>query len=249
MLNTLLRPFAPLWSPESAYGLAQKCRPWLGVLSIILISYGLVGGLYLSPADYQQSDAFRIIYIHVPFAMLSLLFYAVIGGLSICFIVWRIKLAELLAYSMAPIGAVLTMAALITGAIWGKPMWGAWWVWDARLTSELILLFLYLGYIALYQAIKNTQPKSLAPAIVAVVGLVDLPIIHYSVYWWQTLHQGATITRFGKPAIDASMLYPLLAMIVGFLVLCLYILTIRFQSEILKQAQSMDWIKRKGYLL
>lgn len=248
MLNKLIHFFAPVFSPKSCYNLCRRLRPWLGVLSLCLIGYGVVDGLFIAPSDYQQGDAYRIIYIHVPFAILSLMFYAAVGVLSMFYLVWRMKLAELIAYSLAPIGAVVTILALVTGAIWGKPMWGTWWVWDARLTSELILLFLYVGYIALYDAIKSFQPKSIAPSVLAVVGLIDLPIIHYSVYWWQTLHQGATITRLAKPAIDNAMLIPLLAMIFGLLSLCLYILSIRVQSEILAQAGSSRWVTQKEIL-
>lgn len=248
MVNWLFRVFAPLWSPKQCYMLCQRIRPWFGIVSLIGLLYGIGAGLFIAPTDYQQGDAYRIIYIHVPFAMLSLLFYAAIGFLSLIYLVWRIKLAELMAYSLAPIGGLMTFLALLTGAIWGKPMWGAWWVWDARLTSELILLFLYFGYIVLYDAIKLNQPKSIAPAVLAIVGLVDLPIIHYSVYWWQTLHQGATISRLAKPAIDVSMLYPLLGSLIGILFFCLYLLTIRLQTEILKQGESTSWVKQQGIL-
>lgn len=225
---------APMWVPERCYRGCEKLKPWILTASIILLTLGIVQALWLAPPDYQQGDAYRIIYIHVPFAMLSLMCYAVMGTLSLIFLIWRIKLADTMAYSLASIGAIMTALALITGAIWGKPMWGAWWVWDARLTSELILLFLYLAYIALYDAIKTQQPKSIAPAVLAVVGLVDLPIIHYSVNWWQTLHQGATIARFGKPALDASMLYPLLMMLVGTLMFVIYLTIIKLQTELLK---------------
>lgn len=242
-MNTILKFFAPIWSPKQCYQICAASRPWLGIFALLALIYGVVAGLFIAPPDYQQGDAYRIIFIHVPFAMLSMMLYGLMGVLSLSFLIWRIKVAELMAYSLAPIGAMMAVLALITGSIWGKPMWGTWWVWDARLTSELILLFLYLGYIALYDAIKANQPKSLAPAILAVVGLVDLPIIHYSVYWWQTLHQGSTITRFSKPAIDASMLYPLLAMIVGILSFCLFLLTLRLQTQILQAAENTDWVK------
>lgn len=221
-------------------------RPWFALGAFGLLTYGLIGGLFVAPPDYQQGDAYRIIYIHVPFAILSLMFYTAIGCLSFAYLVWRVKLAESIAYSLAPIGAIMTFLALVTGAIWGKPMWGTWWIWDARLTSELILLFLYLGYIALYDAIKAYHPKSIAPSILAVVGVIDIPIIHYSVYWWQTLHQGATITKFAKPAIDKSMLYPLLAMIVGLLLFSLYLLAIRVQTLLIGQFADSSWIKKQA---
>lgn len=242
-MNRILKFFAPIWSPKQCYQICAASRPWLGIFAFLALSYGIVAGLFIAPADYQQGDAYRIIFIHVPFAMLSMMLYGLIGVLSLGFLIWRLKVAELMAYSLAPVGASMALLALLTGAIWGKPMWGTWWVWDARLTSELILLFLYLGYIALYDAIKPNQPKSLAPAILVVVGLVDLPIIHYSVYWWQTLHQGSTITRFSKPAIDVSMLYPLLSMILGVLLFCLFLLTLRLQAQLLQSAEHSDWLQ------
>lgn len=207
-------------------------RPWCLVVSSIALLYGLLGGLFLAPPDYQQGEAFRIIYVHVPCAMLSIFLYAAMAASSFVYLVWRIKLADIMAYCIAPIGAFFTFAALVTGSLWGKPMWGTYWIWDARLTSELILLFLYLGYMGLYQAVQEPKAAARLSAILAIVGLLDLPIIHYSVYWWNTLHQGATITKFERPSIDSSMLYPLLAMIVGLGLYALYLLSLRVSAEI-----------------
>jgi len=244
-MNRLFKIFAPLWSPRTCYRFIEAIKPFIILVVLLGISYGIVGGLYLSPPDYQQGDCFRIIYIHVPFAILSVFLYSAMGILSLIFLIWRIKIADMLAFSIAPIGALFAFLALVTGSIWGKPMWGTWWIWDARLTSELILLFLYLGYIALYKALlSNKQPK-IAPAILAVVGLVDLPIIHYSVYWWNTLHQGATITKFAKPSMDSSMLYPLLGMLLGVVALSVWIIGIRLQTQILQNSEQQTWVKKE----
>ena len=201
-----LHPYA---KPEAAYRLCGKLLPWFAILSLLLLSLGSLWGLAFAPADYQQGDSFRIIYIHVPAAIWSMGVYMFMAIAAFIGLVWQMKLSDMAASAMAPIGAVYTFIALVTGAIWGKPMWGAWWVWDARLTSELILLFLYLGVIALYQAFDDQRTAAKAAGILAIVGVVNLPIIHFSVEWWNTLHQGATITKFAKPSIASDMLWPL----------------------------------------
>ena len=216
------------------YGLSFCLSRWTGIACALLLLAGLYGGLVMAPADYQQGDSFRIIYIHVPAAWMSLFVYmvmAISGGIGL---IWRIKLAEIIARSSAPIGASFTLLALVTGSIWGKPMWGTWWVWDARLTSELILLFLYLGYIALQSAFDDRRVAARAGAILALVGIVNIPIIHYSVEWWSTLHQGPTISKFDSPSISMSMLIPLLLMTVGFKLFFATTLLIRARSEILE---------------
>lgn len=215
------------------YAFCGTLIPWAVVGAILSLLYGGVAGLYLAPADYQQGDAFRIIYVHVPCAILSLGLYMGMAIASFIYLVWRIKVADIVAYSMAPIGAFFTVSALVTGALWGKPMWGTWWIWDARLTSELILLFLYVGYIGLYQAIPSRKMAAKLAAILAVVGAIDIPIIHYSVYWWNTLHQGATLFRWGRPTIDLTMLYPLIAMIIGLGLYALFLVSLRARAEIL----------------
>jgi heme exporter protein C len=199
--------------------------------------------LFIAPPDYLQGEGFRIIYVHVPCAMLSMLLYVTLAIASAIFLIWRIKIADMVAYCVAPIGALFTFCALVTGAIWGKPMWGTWWIWDARLTSELILLFLYIGYIGLYQAIANPKSAAKISAIFAVIGLIDIPIIHYSVYWWNTLHQGATISRFAKPSMDSSMLWPLLSMIVGIILYTIAIMCWKLRSEILVRGSNSRWIQ------
>jgi len=216
--------------------------PWLTVLLIVLLAYGLYGGLVLAPADYQQGDSFRIIYIHVPSAWMSLFVYVVMAISGAIGLIWHIKLAEIVSISSASIGAAFTFLALITGSLWGKPMWGTWWVWDARLTSELILLFLYLGVIGLYGAIEDKRTAARAVAILALVGVVNIPIIHYSVEWWNTLHQGATVTKFDKPSIHPDMLIPLLVMAVAFKVYYGIALLMRCRNELLQREQNNRWV-------
>lgn len=217
------------------YAFCGKLIPLFSVLFAICLVYGLIGGLIWSPADYQQGEGYRIIYIHVPCAFLSLLLYATIAFYSALYLIWRVKVADIIASSLAPIGAFFTLSALVTGAIWGKPMWGTWWIWDARLTSELILLFLYLGYIGLYQALEQPKVRAKACAILAIVGMIDVPIIHYSVNWWSTLHQGSTLFQRGKPAIHPSMLYPLLSMILALGFYCGVLACLRVRHEILNR--------------
>ena len=188
--------FHRLASPPTFYRWGGTLQWIFGVLAVLLIVVGTYGGLVLAPADYQQGDAFRIIYVHVPSAWLSLFVYtsmAVAGGVAL---IWRMKLAELYVIAAAPLGAAFTALALVTGMLWGEPMWGTYWVWDARLTSELVLLFLYLGVIALAAAFEDPRRGARAAAVLALIGVVNVPIIHYSVEWWNSLHQGATVTKF-----------------------------------------------------
>lgn len=235
--------FYKLTSPKVFYQFAQYCYPWCLVISLCLFCYGLIGGLILAPADYQQGDAFRIIYVHVPSAFLSLLVYIVMAIAAAVLLIWRIKLADIIIAASAPLGAVFTLLALISGSLWGKPMWGAWWVWDARLTSELILLFLYIGVIALRQALPDRDSAAQASSILLVVGIINIPIIHYSVYWWNTLHQGQTIKVFGPSLIAPSMLHPLLAMIGAFLFYYVGIMLLRVTNEILKREWKSSWVR------
>lgn len=182
-----------LASPKKFFYLSDKLIPWLTAFFILSFSYGMIGGLLIAPADYLQGEGFRIIYVHVPCAFLSLFIYAVMAGAAAAGIIFRLKLAFLVIRHSAPIGAGFTFLSLLTGSLWGKPMWGTWWIWDARLTSELILLFLYLGILLFQSAIAQKPRGERAVAILVLVGFVDIPIIHYSVYWWNTLHQGATL--------------------------------------------------------
>jgi heme exporter protein C len=214
------------------------------LLTAILFAYGLRGGLFIAPEDYLQGDGFRIMYVHVPCAFYSLTIYVAMAFCSAIYLIWHIKIADVIAYCLAPIGALLTFCALVTGALWGKPMWGTWWIWDARLTSELILLFLYLGYIALYSAIVQQKAAAKACAILSLVGVLDIPIIHYSVYWWNTLHQGATVAKLSAPSIDKSMFIPLCIMILGFAFYILSILCLRVRAELVSRERQHLWVRQ-----
>jgi heme exporter protein C len=239
----LVRLYHRFSSPPHFYKLSGQMLPWLTVLFLVLLGAGLYGGLVLAPPDYQQGDSYRIIYIHVPSAWMSLFIYVVMAITGAISLVWRMKLAEVITISSAPIGASFTFIALVTGSLWGKPMWGTWWVWDARLTSELILLFLYLGVIGLYGAIDDKRVAAKAVAILALVGVVNIPIIHYSVEWWNTLHQGPTVTKMDKPSIHVSMLVPLLLMALAFKLYYIIALLQRARLELLQRESNANWVK------
>ena len=193
--------------------------------------------------DYQQGESYRIIYIHVPSAWMSLFVYVVMASAGTVGLVWRVKLAEVVASASAPLGAWFTFLALATGSLWGKPMWGTYWVWDARLTSELILLFLYLGVIALNAAIEDPRVASRAAAVLALVGLVNIPIIHYSVEWWSTLHQGPTVTKLDAPSIHMSMLMPLLVMALAFKLYYVTVLLMRARWVLVERERNSTWVR------
>ncbi|MBT8077561.1 MAG: heme ABC transporter permease [Gammaproteobacteria bacterium] len=233
-----------LASPPHFYRLAEKIIPWFAVSGLVLIAYGTWGGLFNAPPDYQQGDAFRIIYVHVPAAYLSMMAYmtmAIAAGIGL---IWRMKLAHAVAAATAPLGAWFTFLALMTGSIWGRPMWGTWWEWgDPRLTSELILLFLYIGYIALRNSIDDLAKADKASAVLAMVGAVNVPIIHYSVEWWSSLHQGPTLIRKGGPAIVGDMLWPLLAMIFGFTFVFGALVLSRVRAEVLFRERRARWVR------
>ena len=233
-----------LASPPVFYNWSGKLIPWLVAACMVLFAWGLWGGLVMAPADYQQGDSFRIIYIHVPAAWMSLFIYMVMAVSGATGLIWRIKLAEIICVQSAPIGAWFTFLALVTGSIWGKPMWGTWWVWDARLTSELLLLFLYLGVIGLANAIEDTRKSARAVAILALVGVVNIPIIHYSVEWWNTLHQGPTVTKFAAPSIHIDMLIPLLVMAVAFKLFYIMVLLLRSRNAVLENEQRSGWVAK-----
>ncbi|CAB1276515.1 heme ABC transporter permease [Candidatus Nitrosacidococcus tergens] len=238
------RYYRHLASPKYFYIWANRLIPWLKRIGLLLTTVGLVWGLAIAPTDYQQGDSYRIIFIHVPSAWMSLFIYMIIASCGAIALIWRVKIAEIIASVSAPMGASFTFLALVTGSLWGKPMWGAWWVWDARLTSELVLLFLYLGYMALESAIEDPRQAARAAGILALVGIVDLPIIHYSVEWWNTLHQGPTVTKFGAPSIYWGMLIPLLIMAIAFMVYYAAFALFRTQSEILERERKSEWVKR-----
>lgn len=232
-----------LVSPKKFFSISNKLLPWLTAIFILSLSYGVLGGLIFAPADYLQGDGFRIIYVHAPCAFLSIFIYAIMTGAAISGIVWRIKLAFSVIRHSASLGAMFTLLALITGSLWGKPMWGTWWIWDARLTSELILLFLYIGILLFQSAIAQKRSGERALAILILVGSIDIPIIHYSVYWWNTLHQGATLKVFTPSAIDNSMVYPLLAMIVAFMSYYAIVLFLRMRYELIALQNNQHWLQ------
>lgn len=232
-----------LGSPKYFYRFAGRMSAFCYALSLCLFIIGLVWGLFIAPADYQQGDAFRIIYIHVPAAFLSMSIYAFMTFLAVLVTIWRIKIAGIMLKNSAVIGASMALIALVTGSIWGKPMWGTWWIWDARLTSELVLLFIYIGLLALFNAISNYDKAVRLMALMTFVGVIDLPIIHYSVYWWNTLHQGQTLTIFEKPKIALSMLYPLLIMIGAFMSYFVALVLQRSRDELLLREKKSRWIK------
>lgn len=229
---------------EAAYSLCNRLIPWFAAISMGCLVTGTVWGLLFAPSDYQQGDAFRIIYIHVPAAMLSMSTYIAMAVAALVGLVWQWRTAFMAMIAIAPVGAAVTFIALFTGAAWGKPMWGAWWVWDARLTSELILLFLYCGVIALYCAFDDKQQAGKAAGVMALVGVVNVPVIHFSVQWWNTLHQGATITRLDKPAIATQMLWPLLINIVGMAAFIFTISCVRLKNEIIRREQRRPWVQQ-----
>jgi len=234
--------FHRLASPPHFYRIAGQLLPWLAIPAALLLAGGIFGGLVLAPPDYQQSDAFRIIYIHAPSAWLSLMCYTVMATAAAVGLIWRIKLAHAVAAATAPIGASFTALALATGSLWGRPMWGTWWEWDARLTSELILLFLYLGYMALRSSFDDLTRADRASALLAVVGVVNVPIIHFSVYWWNSLHQGATVMKLGRSEMPASMLVPLLMCLLGSTLLYGALLCARVRAEVLERERQASWL-------
>jgi heme exporter protein C len=236
--------FHRLGSPPHVYRLADTLAPWLGRFGLIAIAVGTLWGLGVAPPDYLQGEVYRIIYIHPQSAYIGMMAYtimAIAGGVGF---VWRIKLAHAVAVSAAPIGASFTFGALVTGAIWGRPTWGTYWEWgDPRLMFELLLLFLFLGYLALRAAFDDRDKADRVSAILAVVGVVNIPIIHYSVEWWNTLHQGPTITRLDGPAMDTSMLVPFLIMLAGFTAFFYWVLLRRLQAEILDRERGARWLQ------
>lgn len=229
-------------SPPHFYRLATRLGPWFAWSAALLCAAGLVGGLGLAPADYQQGDGFRIIYVHAPSAWLSLMVYVVMASSATVGLVWRMTVAHAVAASCAAIGASFTAVALLTGMLWGRPMWGTYWEWDPRLTSELLLLFLYLGYMGLRNAIDDLGRADRASALLAIVGVVNVPIIHYSVTWWNSLHQAPSVMKFGRPTMPASMLLPLLAMLAGFTCFFVALLLVRARAELLRRERSAHWI-------
>jgi heme exporter protein C len=219
-------------NPQRFLTLARKATPWLLGATGLSFAAGLYLALFWAPPDYQQGEAARIMYVHVPAAWMAMFVYAAMAVSSAVAFVWKHPLADIAAKASAPIGCVFTALALITGSLWGQPMWGAWWVWDARLTSVLILFFLYLGYIVLWSAIDEPTRAARAARILVLVGAVNLPIIHFSVDWWNTLHQGASVFRADGPSMTSSMLAPLLVMALAYNLFYATFLLVRMRMEV-----------------
>ena len=232
-----------LASPPVAYRVAGRVQPWLAVASAVLLGYGLLGGLVLAPPDYQQGEGFRIIFVHVPAAALSLGLIWAMAAAGVIALVWRIKLAECFVACAAPVGASLTALTLVTGMLWGKPMWGTYWIWqDPRLVSELILLFMYCGILALDDALGDRRAAARACSLLAIVGAINAFVVKYSVEWWNTLHQGPSLKLSG-PTIDAAMLWPLMAALLGTACFCAYVIALRIQNELLRRERGNPWVR------
>jgi len=232
-------------SPKVFYVFAGQLIPWFAIATLVLLGYGLYQGLFIAPPDYQQGESVRIMFVHVPAAWMSMFVYMVMATAGAIGLIWNIRLADMAATASAPIGASFTLLALVTGSLWGKPMWGTWWAWDARLTSELLLFFLYLGFMALQAAIDDPRRASRAGALLALVGVVNIPVIHFSVQWWNTLHQPASVSainKIGAPAIHPSMLTPLLIMAVAFTLFFAVVLLMRMRAEILHRERHTGWV-------
>ena len=230
-------------SPPWFYRFANGAIAWLLPIVLLALIVGCIWGLLIAPPDYRQGNSYRIIFIHVPAAVVALAGYYVMATAGLMSLVWKIKMADTAMRALAPVGAALTFVALVTGSIWGKPTWGAWWVWDARITSMLILLFLYLGVMALAEAFDNKVAAAKACAVLSLVGTVNIPIIYKSVDWWYSLHQPASIKFTGESAIDASMLYPLLLMIAAFYGLFALTVLLRMRTELLITYRQSAWLR------
>jgi heme exporter protein C len=231
-------------APQQFYPLAGRLLPWLWALAALLAVAGLTVGLLIAPSDFQQGDSYRIIYIHVPAAWMSMLIYVFMAFWAGLGLVLNTRLSSMMASALAPTGAWMTFIALWTGALWGKPTWGTWWVWDARLTSELLLLFLYLGFMALQAAADDPRRADRAGAVVALIGVVNVPIIYFSVQWWNTLHQGSTINLTRAPSMASIMLTGLLLMVAAFWVYSIAAALQRVRTIILEREKDADWVAR-----
>jgi heme exporter protein C len=237
---------APNWfkysSPVSFYPLAGRLVPWFGAAAALLALVGLYLGFFVAPTDYKQGEAYRIIFIHVPAAWMSMFIYLVMAFYAGLGLVFNTRLSAFMARALAPTGALFTFIALWTGALWGKPMWGAWWVWDARLTSELILLFLYLGFMSLQASIEDPRRAARASGLLALIGAVNVPIIYFSVQWWNTLHQGASISLDKGSTMATVMLVAMLVMTLAFWLYTIAVVLARVRCEILERERHSEWV-------
>jgi len=230
-------------SPSTFYPLAGKLIPWFAALALILTAAGLYLSFFVAPTDFQQGEGYRIIFIHVPAAWMSMFIYVVMAFWSAIGLAWNTRLSFIMARSLAPTGAMFTFVALWTGAFWGKPMWGAWWVWDARLTSELILFFLYIGVMALQAAIDDPRRSDRAGALLNLVGVINVPIIYFSVKWWNTLHQGSSVSLTRAPSMAHIMLWGMLIMALAAWMYTIAVALVRARSLVLERERQTDWAR------
>ena len=229
-------------SPQTFYPLAGKMIPWFALAAVLFIGIGLYTGFFLAPTDAQQGEAYRIIFIHVPAAWMSMFLYVIMAFWSGVGLVLNTRLSAMVATALVPTGALFTFIALWTGSFWGKPTWGTWWVWDARLTSELVLLFLYIGFMALQAAIDEPRRADKAGAILAIVGVVNVPIIYFSVQWWNTLHQGSSVNMTKAPSMAATMLLGMLLMALGFWMYSIAAVLMRARCVMLERERHTEWV-------
>ncbi len=230
-------------SPATFYPLAGRIYPWAVAITAVLLIAGLYMSFFGTPTDYKQGEGYRIIYIHVPASWMSMFIYLVMAGWSALGIVFNTRLSAMMVQALAPTGAMFAFLSLWTGSFWGKPMWGAWWVWDARITSELILLFLYIGYMALHSSIEDTRRADRAGGILVLVGVVNIPIIYYSVRWWNTLHQGASVKPNGESSMDELMLWTMLIMALACWAYTIAVAMARVRLIILERERNTTWVK------
>ncbi|HWQ38426.1 MAG TPA: heme ABC transporter permease [Burkholderiales bacterium] len=230
-------------SPQTFYPLAGKMVPWFATLAVVSTAAGLYIGFFVAPTDFQQGEAYRIIFIHVPAAWMSMFIYVVMAFWAGIGLVFNTRLSSMMAHALAPTGALMTFIALWTGSLWGRPTWGTWWVWDARLTSELILLFLYIGYLSLVAAIDDPRRGDKASAVLALVGVVNVPIIYFSVQWWNTLHQGASVSLTRAPSMAAAMLAGMLVMAFAFWMYSIAVSLMRVRLIILERERGAAWLR------
>ena len=231
-------------SPQNFFPIAGKMIPGFAVAAVLLCLIGLYIGFFLAPTDRQQGDAYRIIFLHVPAAWMSMVIYLAMAFWAVIGLVMNTRLSSMMATALAPTGAMFTVLALWTGALWGKPTWGAWWVWDARLTSELILLFLYVGFMALQASIDDPRRADKAGAVLAMVGVINVPVIYFSVQWWNTLHQGSSISLRNAPSMAITMLLGMLVMALGFWAYSIAVALLRLRCILLERERHSDWIKQ-----
>ncbi len=230
-------------APNTFYPLAGKMVPWFAAAAVVFAAIGLYIGFFVAPTDFQQGEGYRIIFVHVPTAWMSMFLYVVMAFWAAVGLAFNTRLSSMMAQAIAPTGALMTFLALWTGSLWGKPMWGTWWVWDARLTSELILLFLYIGFMALQASIDDPRRADRAGAVLAIVGVINVPIIYFSVQWWNTLHQGASVSLTRSPSMAATMLWGMLVMALAAWMYSIAVVLMRVRAIILERERNADWVR------